>query len=140
MKVYFGFTVAGDRGSLDTARAMVSAMEAAGHTVLTRHLVEAGAAQADRSLPPSSVFERDMNWLRECDVFVAEVSGSSFGIGYEAAYVLTGLHKPAVLFYRRELDGRISLLITGNTHPGCRLVPYGDLPEALDALRGALTA
>lgn len=135
MKIYFGFTVAGDRGSLDIARAMVAAMEEARHTVLTRHLVEDGAAQADRRLSASTVFERDMSWLRECDVFVAEVSGSSFGIGYEAAYALTALEKPAILFYRRELAARISLLITGNTHPRCRLVAYQGPEEAVGALR-----
>lgn len=140
MKIYFGFTVAGDRGSLDAARAMVAAMESAGHTVLTRHLVEDGASQADRSLPPAAVFERDMAWLRECDIFIAEVSGSSFGIGYEAAYALTALNKPAVLFFRQDLSGRISLLITGNTHPRCRLVPYRDLEDALDALKRELAS
>ena len=138
MKIYFGFTVAGDRGSIEIARAMVGAMEEAGHTVLTRHLVEDGAAQSDRSLPASAVFERDMNWLRECDVFVAEVSGSSFGIGYEAAYALAALGKPAVLFFRRELSARISLLITGNTHPGCRLAAYDDVDGALALLRTCL--
>lgn len=118
---------------------MVAAMERDGHQVLTRHLVEDGAAEADRNLPAAAVFERDMDWLRDCDVFVAEVSGSSFGIGYEAAYALTALGRPAVLFYRRELEGRISLLITGNTHPRCRLARYGSVDEALSLLRECLT-
>jgi nucleoside 2-deoxyribosyltransferase len=102
--------------------------------------VEEGAAQADRSLPPAAVFERDMAWLEECDIFIAEVSGSSFGIGYEAAYALTALDKPAVLFFRQELAGRISLLITGNTHPRCRLAPYRAVEDALDALKRELAA
>lgn len=138
MKIYFGFTVAGDRGTAEVARAMVRAMEEGGHEVLTKHLVEENAADSDRRMAAEAVFERDMRWLKECDVFVAEVSGSSFGIGYEAAYAMTGLGKRAVLFYRRELEGRISLLISGNRHPLCRLLAYERVEEALEGLRAAL--
>jgi nucleoside 2-deoxyribosyltransferase len=140
MKVYFGFTVAGDRSSLTAARRMVELLESMGHEVLTRHLVEDNAAQLDRSLPAAAVFERDMNWLRQCDLFIAEVSGSSFGLGYEAGYVLGSSDKKAVLFYRRDAAARISLLITGNTHPNCLLVPYSE-PEEMEAqLRSTMGA
>jgi hypothetical protein len=33
-------------------------------------------------------------------------------------------HKKAILFFRCEIEKSISLLITGNTHPNCTLVPY----------------
>ena len=140
MKIYFGFTVAGDRGSLETARAMVAALDELGHEVLTRHLVSDDAREADRRLLPEEVYARDMAWLEQCDVFVGEVSGSSFGIGYEAGYLLGGLGKPAILFYREDLARRISLLITGNRHPNCRLVKYGKAAEAASALRQLLAA
>jgi hypothetical protein len=41
MKVYFGFTVAGDRSSVEVARRLVELLESMGHEVLTRHLVSA---------------------------------------------------------------------------------------------------
>ena len=132
MKIYFGFTVAGDRSSVTIARRLVELLETMGHEVLTRHLVSDTAAQMDRSITPQAVFERDMNWLRQCDIFIAEVSGSSFGLGYEAGYLLGSSEKKAVLFYRRDSEPRISLLITGNTHPNCRLAPYSE-PEEIEA-------
>ena len=135
MKVYFGFTVAGDRSSLGTARHMVELLEEMGHQVLTRHLVSDHAAQMDRSIAPQAVFERDMNWLRQCDIFIAEVSGSSFGLGFETGYVLGSSNRQAVLFYRREAAPRISLLITGNTHPRCLLAPYSEPEEMETRLR-----
>ena len=140
MKIYFGFTVAGDRSQVENARRLVKLLEGMGHEVLTRHLVNENAAQSDRAITPQAVYERDMNWLRQCDIFIAEVSGSSFGLGYEAGYVLGSSDKKAVLFYRRDLAGRISLLITGNTHPNCRLVPYTEPGEIAGLLRGALGA
>ena len=75
MKVYFGFTVAGDRSSLATARRMVELLESLGHEVLTRHLVSDNAAELDRMVTPQAIFARDMDWLNRSDIFIAEVSG-----------------------------------------------------------------
>jgi hypothetical protein len=100
--------------------------------------VSDNAAQMDRGIAPQAVYQRDMEWLRECDILVAEVSGSSFGMGYEAGYLLGSSQKTALLFYRRDAEPRISLLITGNTHPNCRLVPYSDTSEIAARLRSAI--
>ena len=47
------------------------------------------------NMTDQEIFERNIKWLKECDVLVSEVSGSSFGIGYEIGYVLNGLNKKA---------------------------------------------
>jgi 2'-deoxynucleoside 5'-phosphate N-hydrolase len=129
MKIYFGFTVAGDRSCLLAARKIVDLLSLMGHEVLTRHLVNDDAWEADRRISPQEVYARDMDWLRQCELFVAEVSGSTFGLGFETGYLLGATSKTIILFYRREMAGRISLLISGNTHPNCRLAPYSDLDE-----------
>ncbi len=127
MQIYFGFTVAGDRSAVTVARKIVGTLEEMGHEVLTRHLVEENTWEADRSISPREVYLRDMKWLEKCDMFIAEVSGSSFGLGFETGYLLGATTKKVVLFYRREVESKISLLITGVTHPNCTLVPYSDL-------------
>jgi Nucleoside 2-deoxyribosyltransferase len=129
MKIYFGFTVAGDRSSIDTARKVVHQLEEMGHEVLTRHLVSDNAWEADRSVSPQDVYRRDMAWLGQCELFIAEVSGSSFGLGFETGYLLGATSKKVVLLYRRDVEQRVSLLITGNTHPNCTLVPYATVQE-----------
>jgi hypothetical protein len=131
MKIYFGFTVAGDRSSIDTARKVVHQLEEMGHEVLTRHLVSDNAWEADRSVSPQDVYRRDMAWLGQCELFVAEVSGSSFGLGFETGYMLGATSKKVVLLYRRDVEQRISLLITGNTHSNCTLVPYTNVEEVM---------
>jgi nucleoside 2-deoxyribosyltransferase len=142
MKIYFGFTVAGDRSSITTARVIVGMLEAIGHVVLTKHLVEDDAWEKDRLITAQQVYQRDLRWLTECDCLMAEVSGSSFGLGFETGYLLGATDKDAVLFYRRDVEKRISLLITGNAHPRCTLVPYSDVKEieAFIASRMALAA
>src|SRR6516165_2858189 len=129
MKIYFGFTVAGDRSSIDAARKVVAMLQEKGHEVLPEHLVHDNAWSQDRLIPAQQVYQRDMNWLNQCDLFIAEVSGSSFGLGFEAGYLLGGTSKRVLLFYRRDLGKKVSSLITGNTHPNCTLIPYAAVAE-----------
>src|SRR5271156_5863400 len=104
MKIYFGFTVAGDRSGIETARSLVNLLEKLGHEVLTRHLVSDNAWEADRMISAQDVYRRDMAWLELCDTFIAEVSGSSFGLGFETGYLLGATNKTVILLYRRELE------------------------------------
>jgi 2'-deoxynucleoside 5'-phosphate N-hydrolase len=129
MKIYFGFTVAGDWSSIDTARKVVHQLEEMGHEVLTRHLVSDNAWEADRSISPQDVYRRDMAWLEQCELFIAEVSGSSFGLGFETGYLLGATSKKVVLLYRREVERKVSLPISGNTHANSTLVPYVTVEE-----------
>jgi nucleoside 2-deoxyribosyltransferase len=131
MKIYFGFTVAGNRSSLDAAKKLVELFTEKGHEVLTRHLVRDDAWESDRSVTPKEVYLRDMKWLGQCDLFIAEVSGSSFGLGFETGYILGATNKKAILFYQRNVESKISLMITGMIHPNCTLVPYSRIEEAM---------
>jgi nucleoside 2-deoxyribosyltransferase len=139
MKIYLGFTVAGDRSGIEAARKVVQLLEKLGHEVLTRHLVEDNAWEADRQISTQEVYRRDMAWLEQCDLFIAEVSGSSFGLGFEAGYLLGATNKKVILLYRRELEHKLSLLISGNTHPNCTLVPYTTVEEAEKFIAGSLS-
>jgi len=138
MQIYFGFTVAGDRSAVKVAKKIVAILEEMRYEVLTRHLVEDNAWEADRSLTPKEVYLRDMKWLEQCDMFIAEVSSSSFGLGFETGYLLGATTKKLVLFFRRDVESKISLLITGIAHPNCRLVPYSELHEVEDWIRNNL--
>ncbi len=129
MKIYFGFTVAGNRSSLEAARQIVYLLAKMGHEVLTRHLVQDDAWEADQRITPLEVYERDMKWLEQCDLFMAEVSGSSFGVGFETGYLLGATKKKVVLFYRRDAERTISRIITGVAHPNCTVVPYWQVEE-----------
>jgi len=140
MNVYFGFTVAGNRSSLEAAKRIVSVLQSMGHEVLTSHLVREDVWEADRSVAAEEIFARDMKWLDQCDLFVAEVSGSSFGVGFETGYLLGATKKRIILLYQRKAERQISLLITGNTHPNCVLIPYSKLEELEVLVRKAVPA
>ena len=135
MMVYFGFTVAGSRSSVEAAKKIVEVLQSMGHEVLTSHLLREDAWEGDRRLPPQEVFARDMRWLAQCDIFIAEVSGSSFGLGFETGYLLGATPKKSILFYERAVERMISLLIVGNTHSNCILAPYSRLDELEELVR-----
>jgi nucleoside 2-deoxyribosyltransferase len=100
MKIDLGFTVAGNRSSIEAAKRILTVLQFLGHEVLTSHLMSDDAWQADWSVAPEKIFARDMNWLAECDLFIAEVTGSSFGLGFETGYLLGATTKKTILILR----------------------------------------
>ena len=89
-------------------------LEGLGHAVLTRHLVDDDARERDRLI--SAQYRRDMAWLQQCEVLIAEASGSSFGLGFETGYLLCATAKKVILFYRHDLEKKISLLTNNRKH------------------------
>jgi hypothetical protein len=79
------------------------------------------------------IYHRDMAWLHQCELFIAEVSGSSLGLEFETGYILGSSQKKVVLFYRRDLEERVSLLMRGDSHANCTLAPHAD-PHDVDKL------
>ena len=125
MKVYFSCSITGGRNEEKVYAEIVNAMLAAGYEVPTAHLSSPDVMNLETVVDPIEVFTRDMRWLEECDVVVAEVSTPSHGVGYEIAFGLT-LNKPVLCCYQQRK--RISKILTGNTHPNLTLTAY-DLPE-----------
>jgi nucleoside 2-deoxyribosyltransferase len=127
MTIYLACTVRGDRGAVAGLRALVAVLESAGHTVLTKHLLDDNVEGAESALSERAVYERDVQWLDACDILIADASGSSFGVGFEVGYVLgrsDRTEQRVVLLYRADRRDQISRLIAGNAHPRCAVVPY----------------
>jgi nucleoside 2-deoxyribosyltransferase len=132
MKIYLACTVRGDRGAVNAARRIRARLEAAGHEVLTGHLLEDDVEQTESRLSNAQVFERDLAWLAACDVLVAEASGSSYGVGFEVGYVLARAEasgQRVLLLYDAARRQAVSRMISGNTHPACKVLAYATLDE-----------
>ena len=142
MNIYLACTVRGDRGAVGAARALASALVAMGHVVLTAHLLEDNVETAESSLTEREVFERDMRWLNDADLLIAEASGSSYGVGFEVGYVLgrsdvTG--QRVLLLYDHTRRPVVSRLISGNVHPNCTTYPYENAEDLLRFIHTFLT-
>jgi len=145
MKIYLACTVRGDRGGVAAGRAICERLVAGGHEVLTTHLLADDVDAAESQLTEEDVFRRDLEWLSQCDVLVAEASGSSYGVGFEVGYVLGRASQSGqrvVLLYDRARQGAISRLITGNRSASCTTFAYGSLAELaafMDAVMAEMT-
>ena len=127
MKIYLACTVRGDRESIAALRGLADDLEASGHTILTKHLLDDDVEQAEATLSERQVYERDIEWLGAADTLIADASGSSFGVGFEVGWVLANAERTrqrVLLLYRSDRRDRISRLITGNAHPRCRVLAY----------------
>ncbi len=84
MKIYFCGSVTGGREFQQNYRELIEFLKTKG-TVLTEHRGNKELSDRGEDLPDRIVFERDMKWLEQADIVVAEVSVPSLGIGYEIA-------------------------------------------------------
>ena len=127
VNIYLACTVRGDRGALGTVRTLADALEAMGHTVLTRHLLADDVEAAESALTEQDVFTRDLQWLTGADLVIADASGSSYGVGFEVGYVLGRSDvsgQRVLLLFDEARRPAVSRLISGNVHPRCTTYAY----------------
>jgi nucleoside 2-deoxyribosyltransferase len=142
MNIYLACTVRGDRDAIVGLRELAADLERAGHTVLTRHLLEDDVDAAEAALTERQIYDRDIEWLNAADFLIADASGSSFGVGFEVGWVLARSDRTSqrvLLLYRADRRDRISRLIGGNAHPRCTVVPYQDSADLARKVRGCLS-
>ena len=139
MKIYFSGSISGGRAHEAIYQHLVSYLQAHGHDVLSAHVADPVALEAEKDRSPREVFERDVNWVKEAEAMVAEVSTPSLGVGYEYALAVQ-LGKPVLCVYRSGV--RLSKMVTGNPAPNLTVATYSseaELDEQLDVFLEKLT-
>jgi hypothetical protein len=113
LNIYFAGAIRGGRGDAALYHAMIGFLGAFG-TVLTEHVGDTQLTEAGDDGPDDwFIHDRDMAWLRSCDLVVAEVSLPSLGVGYELGWAC-GLKKPVLALYRPDPGKRLSAMIAGS--------------------------
>ncbi len=126
MKIYFCGSVTGGREFQQNYSELIEFLKTKG-TVLTEHLGNKELSDRGEDLPDRIVFERDMKWLEQADIVVAEVSVPSLGIGYEIA-TAEKQGKTIIALHHNNADKRLSRIIGGN--PKIKMVFYEKIEEA----------
>jgi nucleoside 2-deoxyribosyltransferase len=134
MKIYFACSITGGREFEAVYQQIVEALTGDGHIIPTSHLAQSESVDKERILSPRDVYERDVKWVEESDVLIAEVSTPSHGVGYEIGYALS-IGKPVLCLYQNGV--RVSKMITGN--PAVRVLAYGTVTEAISQARKFLS-
>jgi len=136
MNIYFACSITGGREFEAAYQEIVAALTADGHEIPTSHLAQSDAMENERELSPQDVYERDTNWIQNCDVLIAEVSAPSHGVGYEIGFALN-IGKPVLCLHQR--DRRVSKMITGNSDPALNVRAYADIKGAISQVQLFLT-
>ena len=114
MKIYFAGSIRGGRDDKELYLEIITLLQKYG-TVLTEHIGDASLSSfGETTSLDQSIYERDMLWLEEADVVVAEVSTPSLGVGYEIGHAEG--KKPILCLYREQEGKRLSAMLGGNTH------------------------
>ncbi len=113
-KIYFSGAIRGGRSDVDYYANIIAKLNNHGE-VLTGFI-------GDKTLDPVSgegksdsfIWRRDVDWVREAAVVVAEVTQPSLGVGYEIA-IAHEAEVPVLALYRTSANsGRLSAMIAGD--------------------------
>lgn len=108
-------SIRGGREYAHGLRLIAETLEGLGHEVLTKEFVVNVNPLEETSLRDGAIFERDVKKIQESDVFIAEVSQGSHGVGFEHCFsLMTG--RPALLLRHASLlsgDASRSAFLSG---------------------------
>lgn len=128
LKIYFGGSIKGGRSKVEDYKKIVDYLKTIG-TVLDEHVADLNLQSSGESITSTEIYNRDVSWINECDILIAEVTVPSLGVGYEIGYA-ESLNKRIICLYQN--DESISAMIKGNnsiTH-----ISYDDVDELLTKL------
>jgi len=135
--IYFSGSISGGRADVALYSRIVEALEGEGYRVLAGAVAAEDVGAGGETLHPPDICARDVGWVDESDLVVAEVSVPSLGVGYEIAYATRVRRIPVIALYRRAFTKRCSAMIAGD--PGVQLLEYEDasamLPALLESIR-----
>lgn len=128
LKIYFGGSIKGGRSKVEDYKKIVDYLKTIG-TVLDEHVADPNLQASGESITSTEIYNRDVSWINECDILIAEVTVPSLVVGYEIGYA-ESLNKRIICLYQN--DESISAMIKGNnsiTH-----ISYDDVDELLTKL------
>ena len=134
----------GGRVDLDIYKEIISFLKKFG-IVLTEHVAhdeknlltdDGRFLENNNHVTENYIYERDMNWIRESDVVIAEVSTPSLGVGYEIK-AAEELGKPIICFFKKN-DGKglvkkLSPIVKGNKN--LKVVEYENMSQIKEHIK-----
>tara|TARA_Y100001935_G_C17068032_1_gene390110 strand:- start:28 stop:435 length:408 start_codon:yes stop_codon:yes gene_type:complete len=113
MKIYFAGSIRGGRDDAEIYSQIIEFLQEYGQ-VLTEHVGEKDLnAIGESTLSDKQIHDRDMKWLLDSDLMVAEVTNPSLGVGYEIARAHEA-NKQIICLFREESNKSLSAMISGN--------------------------
>ena len=129
MQIYFAGSIRAGREDQELYYQLIQGLQGHGQ-VLTEHVGDPDLTQwGDDGPSDRIIFQRDMGWLAEAEVMVAEVTIPSLGVGYEIGRA-EAMGIPVLCLYREQDGRRLSAMVSGN--PKVTVAEYTTVQDALD--------
>jgi 2'-deoxynucleoside 5'-phosphate N-hydrolase len=113
MKIYYATSIRGasDENSDRINKFIIDTLKKYG-SVLTEHFANLDKTiEGETELTDKQIHDRDLDWITQSDVIVAEVTNPSLGVGYE---IVRGLEMGKKVFCLKANNGkRLSAMISG---------------------------
>jgi len=130
-KIYFAGSISGGRNDIELYQALIRHLDLYG-TVLTEHIGNQNMTNlGEDTIADREIYQRDIAWICEADVVIAEVSTPSLGVGYEISKA-EELSKPVLCLYRDRENHRLSAMVAGN--PKLTIARYTRLEDAIKTI------
>jgi UDP-N-acetylmuramate--alanine ligase len=135
-KVYFACSIAGGRDHAHVYSDIVQYIKDAGGKVLSELFADKELSdEVGMNMDPHFVWNRDVNWVKEADVIIAEVTQPSLGVGYELG-LAEHIKTPVLALFNETSGRRLSPMISGN--PNVEVVRYKNIQDTRDAIKKML--
>jgi len=129
VKICFAGSIRGGRNDKELYLQLIQYLTKYGQ-VLTEHVGNQDLTDFGEKDPSADwIYNRDMSWIQESDVVVAEVSTPSLGVGYEIGKI-EDMNKRILCLYRRQQGKRLSAMIGGN--PNVKIAEYETLEDEIN--------
>jgi hypothetical protein len=132
MQIYFACSITGGREDEAIYQVIVNTLLSDGHLVPTAILARPEVVFLEDISDAKAIYSRDVAWIRESDVLIAEVTTPSHGVGYEIGFTL-GLGKRVLCLHREGV--KVSKMISGNPDPNLTLFAYSTYEGPISAIR-----
>lgn len=125
MKIFFSGSI---RGGGDYRSSYLQILEFLSNygDIISEHFDVGNASGSGERGKDSVIYARDVQWIREADLLIAEVSQPSIGVGYEIA-LAESLGIPVLALFNLGAEKPISAMISGNFK--ITVVRYDSLAE-----------
>jgi nucleoside 2-deoxyribosyltransferase len=114
MKIYFAGSIRGGRVDIIHYKTIINALKKFGH-VYTEHISDENLTNKGEELSDIFIHDRDMNWLNNSDIIVADVSNPSHGVGYEIGRAIEK-GKKIICLFKDSNKYQLSAMINGSDH------------------------
>jgi len=130
MKIYFACSIRGGRGDADLYADLARYIKSRS-ILLTEKFVDSKLTSQGMNNPNADIWLTDIEWVKESDAIIAEVTNPSLGVGYEIAKA-EEWNKPVLALFHSNGSHKLSAMIEGS--PNTKTVYYTELAEALSAI------